>query len=285
MLEKIKEILNFNLISFDKYHLSVFGLIAIIGGFFTLRWFLNLLAAKINRLFFIRDRMDSGRQHSLVLIIKYISFTIFAFVSLQMIGVDLSLVLTGSAALLVGLGFGIQSIFNDLVSGVIILFEGNVDKGDIVDAGGLVGEVEQLGIRTSRVRTRDGVSLIVPNSKFVSENVINWTHDEQRSKFQVDVGVAYGSDVQLVRELLLKCAEDHPEIARKPSSFVRFVNFGDSSLDFELHFWSEHIWIIDNIKSDLRFSIDAIFREHQISIPFPQRDITIINPSNNGSLI
>jgi len=192
-----------------------------------------------------------------------------------MIGIDLSLVLTGSAALLVGLGFGIQDLFNDLISGVIILFEGNVDKGDIVDAGGLVGEVEELGIRTSKVKTQDGVTIVVPNSKFVSENVINWTNEEQLARFHVAVGVAYGSNVQLVKDLLLVCAAEHPQIEKEPESFVRFVNFGDSSLDFELHFWSEHIWIIENIKSDLRFSIDAIFRKNDISIPFPQRDVHI----------
>lgn len=273
--EIVQKVFNFNLISFDHYHLSVLGLLIIIGGFLFLKKLLDLLSAKINKLFFIRDHIDRGRQHSLLLILRYAANTIFIFFSLQLIGVDLSLVLTGSAALLVGLGFGIQSIFNDLVSGVIVLFEGNVDKGDIVDAGGLVGEVEQLGIRTSRVRTREGVTIVVPNSKFVSENVINWTHEEQRARFKVSVGVAYGSDVQLVRELLLKCAQEHPEIARKPSSFVRFVNFGDSSLDFELHYWSEHIWVIDNISSDLRFAIDAAFRANNIEIPFPQRDLTI----------
>ncbi len=279
MLEQLKEILNFQLISFDKYHLTVFGLFIIIGGFLLLRFLLNLLTRKINKLFFIKDRIETGRLHSVLLIIKYLTYTIFIFICLTMIGIDLSLVLTGSAALLVGLGFGIQSIFNDLVSGIIILFEGNVDKGDIVDAGGLVGEVEQLGLRTSQIRTRDGVSIIVPNSKFVSDNVINWTHEEQHSKFQVSVGVAYGSNVQLVKSILLECAHENKSIALKPESFVRFVNFGDSSLDFELHFWTEEIWWIDNIKSDLRFAIDAKFREHNVTIPFPQRDVHMI-PQN-----
>ncbi|MGB0523284.1 MAG: mechanosensitive ion channel family protein [Flammeovirgaceae bacterium] len=273
ILDVIKKILNFNLISFDHYQLTVLGLVIIIGGYFVLWKALNLFAARINKLFFIRGRIDSGRQHSIVLIVKYAANTIFILFCLQLIGINLSLVLTGSAALLVGLGFGIQSIFNDLVSGVIILFEGNVDKGDIVDAGGLVGEVEKLGIRTSHVRTREGVTIAVPNSKFVSENVINWTHEEQSARFMVGVGVAYGSDVQLVKELLLNCAKEHPDVASTPSSFVRFVNFGNSSLDFELYFWSEHIWVIENIKSDLRFAIDATFREHKITIPFPQRDV------------
>ena len=131
------------------------------------------------------------------------------------------------------------------------------------------------GFRTTKIESRDNIILIIPNSKFIEENVINWSIIEQRTRFYVGVGVAYGSDVELVRKILEECAHEHEEITNSPKPFVRFYDFGNSSLDFQLYFWTNNAFRVENIKSDLRFSINRKFKENGVTIPFPQRDVHI----------
>jgi small-conductance mechanosensitive channel len=138
---------------------------------------------------------------------------------------------------------------------------------------GEVGRVVEIGLRTSKLETRSNIILIVPNSKLINDQVINWSHLEKRTRFSVKVGVAYGSDVDKVKQVLLTCAGQHNEISKTPAAFVRFSDFGESSLDFELLFWSTHIFRIEDVKSDLRFLINAGFKQNNITIPFPQRDV------------
>jgi len=179
----------------------------------------------------------------------------------------------GAAALLVGLGLGLQQTFNDFFSGIILLFERTVELGDVLEVDGTVGTVKLIGLRTSILETRDNITVVVPNSKLVTNNVTNWSHFDKKVRFQVNVGVAYGSDTKLVKELLLKVAMENTAVLEQPSPFVRFTNFGDSSLDFELHFYSREFIDIEDVKSDLRFEIDTFFRENNVDIPFPQRTI------------
>ena len=150
-----------------------------------------------------------------------------------------------------------------------------MEVGDVVEVGGLVGTVRRIGLRTSQVQTLDNLTVIVPNSKLVTNTVTNWSHTDYLARFSVKVGVAYGSDTEKVQALLLEVAKEHDKILNFPSPFVRFIDFGDSALSFELFFWSSELVPIENIKSDLRFGIDKKFREHTVEIPFPQRDIWI----------
>ena len=138
---------------------------------------------------------------------------------------------------------------------------------------GWVGKVIKIGIRASLIETVDNVTVIVPNSKLTTENVINWSHYDRKVRFSIEVGVAYGSDTRLVEKLLLQAAADHPYAVRHPSPFIRFMAFGESSLDFKLYFWSYSLFEIESIKSDMRFKIDNLFKENGIVIPFPQRDV------------
>ena len=137
----------------------------------------------------------------------------------------------------------------------------------------MVDVVKEIGLRTSVVETRDNISLLIPNSKLTNEALINWSHNEKKTRFDVKVGVAYGSDIQLVKKLLLDCAAKHTSVVDSPKPIVRFTNFGDSSLDFELLFWTLNTFRVEDTKSDLRFLIDAAFRENGVTIPFPQRDV------------
>jgi small-conductance mechanosensitive channel len=192
---------------------------------------------------------------------------------LETMGVKVTILIASSAALLVGIGFGLQHVFSDIVSGLIILFDGSLHITDVVEVDDMVGKVQNIGLRTTVVTTRDNVNVIIPNHKFTSDNLINWSHIEKKTRFNIDVGVAYGSDVMLVKQLLLQCAENHKSIESNPKSFVRFNNFGDSSLDFQLYFWTKMSFEVENIKSDIRFAIDDAFRKNDVVIPFPQRDV------------
>ena len=166
------------------------------------------------------------------------------------------------------------------MSGIFILIEGTIKVNDVIEMDGMVGKIMSVNLRTSKVFTRDGIMIIVPNHKFIIEKITNWSHHSESTRFKVEVGVAYGSDVYKVKDILLQCAKGHPEVIRAAQSdlhnpLVRFVDFGDSSLKFELFFWTTNIFYVENIKSDLRFSIDKMFREQHITIPFPQRDLHI----------
>lgn len=223
--------------------------------------------------YYQRKEINIGSQYAINQLFKYFLYVIAILYALGAIGIDLTILLGGAAALLVGIGLGLQQTFNDLISGIILLSERSVEVGDVINMGGTVGTVRRIGVRTSLVETRDNMTIIVPNSKLIGDVVTNWSHDEDKARFKIVVGVAYGSDTALVKKILLQVAQEHPKALKRPAPFVRFVNFGDSSLDFEMHFWSKEFIRIEDVKSDMRFETDRLFRENEITIPFPQRDV------------
>lgn len=178
-------------------------------------------------------------------------------------------------ALSVGIGFGLQNIFNNLVSGLILLLERPIKIGDTIEVGPLIGIVKSIGIRASNVQTVDGAEIIVPNGNLVSNEVINWTLNDKRRRIEILAGVAYSSDPHQVHSLCVKILEEHPEVVKNPAPIVLFNNLGESSLEFRLLFWTENFdeWI--RIRSEVMFSIYITFKKEGIVIPFPQRDINI----------
>lgn len=217
--------------------------------------------------------MERSTMYALEKLAAYFVYTIATAIALESVGINLTLVLAGSAALLVGVGLGIQQIFNDFTSGLILLFGGTVKVGDIVEFNQTVGRIIEIDFRTSKIKTRDGITIIVPNSKLVSDNVINWTTMDDLTRFNVKVGVAYGSDTELVRSILTEVAKAHPAVDQAMPVKVQFKDFGNSSLDFEVFFWARNSWEIEFVRSDIRFKIDEAFRAKNIRIPFPQRDV------------
>lgn len=258
----------------DNITLRVSNLIQIGLIYFVARLFIFLME-KVFAHKLIFNITEEGKRFAVIQISRYIVVTLAIVIGLSSIGVNLGLLWGGLAALLVGLGFGIQQTFNDLVSGLILLIEGTVKVGDIIEIESVaIGKVISIGIRVSTVETRDGINIIVPNSKFVVDNVINWSGSASATRFTVSVGVAYGSDTLLVKEKLLEITENQEFVVHHPETpIVLFKNFGDSALEFELYFWTYEIWDIEIIKSKMRFDIDAIFRKNNITIAFPQRDI------------
>lgn len=277
-MNKIKEFLQYQLIATKALEITFYDLV-VIAVIIIITVILLFLIKKLIYRQVKRERIERGLAHSVFQIIKYVVWVVIIVVILQMVGLKLTLFLAGSAALLVGIGLGLQQIFNDILSGFFILFERNLKVDDIVQLeDGTVGKVISVGFRTSKIKTRDNIIMIVPNSKFINDRVINWTHIEGKTRFHVDVGVAYGTDVQKVKQVLLDCARKHPEITNDPLPFVRFLDFSDSALVFQLFFFTENTFMVENTKSDLRFLINQSFKDNGIQIPFPQRDVHIKNP-------
>ncbi len=271
----IKEILSYPLISSDSVTLTVYSLLIIVLTILATALILRFVKAIFKRLI-AKKVLDQGPSWSIFLIIKYFIWVIIIIVTLDTIGLEVSILLASFAALLVGVGLGIQQLFNDLASGIIILVEQNLKIGDIIQLDdGTVGRVLSIGLRTSAVKSRDDIVMIIPNSKFVNDKIINWSHLDKITRFHIDVGVAYGSNVPVVEKALLTCAASNSSIATKPKPFVRFLNFGESSLDFQLFFWASETFEVENLKSNIRFAINAEFEKQNIQIPFPQRDVHI----------
>lgn len=216
-----------------------------------------------------------GAQAAVGKVIRYLVLTVGLGVALSSAGLDLTAVFAASTVLLVGLGFGLQNIAQNFVSGLILLVEQPIRPGDFVRVGDTFGVVDDIGPRATRILTRDNVAIIVPNSDLATAQVVNHSRPTSRQRIAVNVGVAYGSDVERVRGALLETARAHARVLADPPPEVRFEAFGDSSLDFSLLAWIVEPREDLRVASDLRFAIDAAFRAAGISIPFPQRDLHV----------
>lgn len=270
----IQEILEFELLRVGDYFIKTSSIIYVIGVYVVTKavlWLIRKTLVK-GKLF---QSLEKGQAMAYFQICKYIVIVVAISLVLESFGIKITFLLAGSAALLVGVGLGLQQLFNDLVSGFIILMENTIKIGDIIEVDDVVARVREIGLRTSKIETRRDIIMIIPNSKIVNEKVTNWSHNKNESRFSLHVGVAYGSDVDLVAKLLRDAADEHPDIDSDRKAIARFINFGDSSLDFEILFWSENMFRIEEVKSDIRFSINRKLIEHNIQIPFPQRDLHI----------
>ena len=271
---KLKDVLGAELWKIsDNAAVTVGSLLYIIGAavviWFTYRWTKKLARKAVQA-----GRLDTGREFAIIRISKYLYIILFAIIALLALNVNW----TGFLALtplLIGIGLGLQQVANDIVSGVILLVEPSIRVNDVVEVDTIVARVTEIGLRTSIVETRDGIAMIIPNHKLVSENLINWSSNDTATRFSIKVGVAYGSDVKLVEKLLSETAWKHSKVITNPAPLILFKDFGESSLDFELIFWTNQLFVIEQVKSELRFMIDEVFREHDIQIPFPQRDLHI----------
>ncbi|HPR33841.1 MAG TPA: mechanosensitive ion channel [Prolixibacteraceae bacterium] len=271
---------SFALLKSEKFTLTVMTLFVLLVIFLFIRIMILFVEYLISRKI-VKNELDEGKGHSMMQIARYLIWIFGILLAIGAIGLKLTFIIASVSALLIGVGFGLQNIFNDFFSGIILLFDRSIKVRDVVQVGDIVGEVEEIGIRTTKIIDRNNIMLIIPNSKFTEDTIINWSHHDQKSRFSVSVGVAYGSDVQKVETLLLECANETPDVEKKPISFVRFENFGSSSLDFSLFFWTYKTFRVENTKSRLRFLIDQKFRASNIVIPFPQHDLHIKSDFRN----
>ena len=214
---------------------------------------------------------------SLFSFINYFVYTIVTLIVLQNVGVNLTAIFAASAALLVGVGLALQTFIQDIISGVFILVDKSVLVGDIIEVDGQIGQVENIKLRTTRAVTRENKVLIIPNHKFLTSILFNWTENGIITKEIIEVGVAYKSDPKLVKSILLETAQSHAEVLDNPSPFVLFKDFGDSALIFQLYISLDSSFSANIVKSDLRYAIFEAFASNGIEIPFPQRSVTFVN--------
>lgn len=219
---------------------------------------------------------DKYRFKTVFTFLKYIIFCVVIVVALETSGVKMTALLAASTALFVGIGLGMQKLFQDIISGVFILIDRTVTVNDIIEIDKKVGKITEVGLRTTKAITNDDKILVIPNHKFLSEILYNWTQNNEVTREFVDVGVSYGTDVDLVKALLLGIAIQEEAILNDPEPTVFFQDFGDSALQFRLHFYISDSFNVLLIKSDLRYKIHNSFKDNNIEIPFPQRDIHII---------
>lgn len=271
-METLKNILEFQLLSVGKYTLLVSDLILVFLILVITRLILWIIKKTIFGKYKL-SKLDKGSTYAVYQILKYVIWVISITLILETIGVKVTLLLAGSAALLVGIGLGLQQTFNDIVSGIILLSERSIKVGDILEIDTDIVKIESIGLRTSKGLNRDDISIIIPNSLITTTKVINWSHQSRKTRFRIQVGVAYGSDVNLVISTLEKSAISQPDVYEKELIEARLVNFGSSSLEFELLFFSKNIFRIGKVKSDIRKVICENFAKENLTIAFPQLDV------------
>ncbi len=271
-MEALNKILAYELINLGEFSLQLHSLVAVALILLITKAILWLIKRTIFRRPRFKD-MDMGNAHALFQITKYIVWVVAFGLILEAMGVKVTVLIAGSAALLVGIGLGLQQTFNDIISGIILLSERSIKIGDVLEIDGEVVQIQRIGLRTSKGLNTDDISLILPNSLITTNKVINWSHQSKRNRFRIDVGVAYGSDVDLVIKLLEESANEHKDVCDKKLTEARLVNFGNSSLDFQVLLFSKNIFRISKVKSDIRKIIAQKFEENNITIPFPQMDL------------
>lgn len=277
-MDKLKSFLDFTIFTSEHYSVKVYNALIILLIFIFARLLLWVMEKYFRRK--VREeKIDEGKKYAILQVVRYVVYIAAILISVDSIGINITVILAGSTALLVGLGLGLQDFFRDLVAGFIILSERSVTAGDIVELNGIIGKVVEVRLRTTSLLTRDDIVVIVPNSNLTTKEVVNWSQNMRTTRFSIKVGVAYGSDTELVNKLLIEAAKDHKEVLLSPKPYVMFSDFGNSALEFTLFFFSSNLFRIERIKSDIRFEIDRKFRENGITIPFPQRDVWLRNPN------
>jgi len=271
----INEVLNFTLFQIKDTPVTVLSLLIFllfISGFI----FLGVMVRKgLNRKILKRFKIDEGTSYTLSRITQYTIIIIGALISFQFIGIDLSGLAVIFGLLSVGIGFGLQNVTANFISGLIILFERPISIGDRVMVGDIEGDVIEINIRSTKIRTLNNIFIIVPNSEFVSKDVINYSYGDPTFRVDIDVGVAYGSDLETVLRCLREVAEESDNVRRHPEIQVHLVGFGDSAWNMQLRAWIADVKHHPQIRNELNQAIVRKFRENGVEIPFPQRDLHV----------
>ncbi len=256
--------------------ISLLQIFLLVGLLILVFWISSRTKHFLFERFLVHSGLDRSLQYAISQIAANVVLVVGIFIVLQNTGIQLGALTVFAGAVGVGIGFGLQNITSNFISGLVILAERPIAIGDRVEVAGITGQVVKIRARSTVVVTNDNITTIVPNQKFIDSSVINWTYGDPKVRFRIPVGVAYGSDVEKVRQKLIEVAGEDPHTLKEPAPGVFFVEFGDSSLNFELVAWSDKMSSRPRrYRSDLNFAIDKKFREAGIEIPFPQRDLNI----------
>lgn len=271
-MKKLMDFLNYTFSFSDNVNISVKSILVVV-----LVLIITSVLLKLGRKFVTRKLPISDKVKFVTLFSygKWFIYVLIILMTFHNMGVNVTAIFAASAALLVGVGLALQTLIQDIISGVFILVDQSVHVGDIIELDGKIGRVEEINLRTTRAVTRENKVLVIPNHLYLTSSLYNWTANGVETRESVEVGVAYGSDIHLVKKLLLDVANNHPQVIKDPEPLVLFTNFGDSSLDFKLVFTLNDSFQAALPKSDMRFEIDRVFKDHGVNIPFPQRDLHI----------
>jgi len=275
MMNSFEDFWNFIAFTIDNHPVTVGKLIIALGILLV-----GIIAAKLimrivgNRLL-TRTPLKRNTALAIQKLFTYSAYVLVLLFALRMVNIPLAAFAFLGGAIAIGLGFGAQNIINNFISGFIIMTERPISIGDLIEVDGVLGEVEGIGARCTRVRTGENIHILVPNSTFLERNITNWTLSDQKIRAKVTVGVIYGSPVEKVKALLLKATKENNRVIKDPEPFVLFADFGDNALIFDVYFWISIKRIIERkyIESSVRFRVDDLFRQAGIVIAFPQRDV------------
>ena len=278
ILQQMKDVLDFPLFHLGKNEFTAWGILLFFVLLLLLIWTSSRVKKWLIDRLLSRTHLDVGGRHAIGTIASYALLVIGFVIILQTAGIDLSAFTILVGSLSIGIGLGLQTITNNFVSGLIILLERPVKIGDRVEFGNLNGEIVRISARATTILTNNNIAVIVPNSELITSSVINWSYPNRRVRFQVPVGVAYGSDPAQVKKILLDSAYGHSGVLKEPAADVLLDRLGENSIEFMLRVWTIEYSDRPNVlKSDLYYSIMEQFKEHKIEIPFPQRDLHIRN--------
>lgn len=281
------------LINLPNFKLDFSDLLVMVSVFFGAKIIVNLSTLIISKRLQRSKNYDRATEFIYVQIAKYFIYIFSIFFCFQLLNIT-SLLLGGSAAILVGIGFGIQDVFKDFVAGFVLLFEAKLRVGDVVEItptskgssksqDTIVAKILKINLRTTEIQTREGNVLIIPNTRLTQEQVENWSHGSELTRFTIKVTVEYGSNTELIQRLLKQSALAHPKVNKTEPVIVRLADFAENGLDLELIFWADQNWDINNYKSEIRFEIDRLFREHKIKVPYPQRVMHVLHETKQST--
>ncbi len=275
-LDPFFNILNYRIFTLGEAQITPLNIIYLILLTGLLFWLSNKLKNLLVERVLGRTHLDLGARVAIGTITRYFLLLIGFLIILQTVGINLTTLNVLAGAVGIGVGFGLQNVASNFISGLIILFERPIKIGDRIEVGGVDGKVTGIGARSTTVRTNDNITIIVPNSKFISENVVNWSFENNIIRFRVPIGVAYDTDVNSAKRILLEIARENKDVLDEPKPAVRLMKFGDSSIDLQLWVWTkDKLQRKTVLVSNLNFAIWEKFRENEIEIPFPQTDLHI----------
>ena len=274
----MKNILDYQLFHVGNYTLHVSNLLGLLVLIICSGIILRLLSRGIRK----NQKIDEGAKYSIKQLARYTVIVISILVGITMLGFDLSVLFVGSAALLVGIGFGLQHLFNDFISGIIILFDGTIKVNDVIEVDGIVCRVTEIKLRTTAVMTREDKFIILPNSVITTGKVVNWTYSRQTSRFEIQVSLAYNEDIPSVMKLFKDVVLQHKSVSKTPEPSIRITSFGESAIEITIMFWCSEVFRVENIKSEIRVSIFTTMTEKHIDFPYPQSVIHYADKANFG---
>jgi small-conductance mechanosensitive channel len=275
-LEPVRAVLNYTIFTLGEARITPLSIIYLVVLLVLLFFVSNRLRAFLVDRVLTRTKLDEGARLAVGTIARYLILFLGFLIIIQTVGINLTTLNVLAGAVGIGIGFGLQNIASNFISGLIILFERPVQVGDRVEVNDVDGKVTSIGARSTHIRTNDNITIIVPNSKFISENVVNWSFEGKVVRFRVPVQVSYNSDLNLVKKVLLEVAAENEDVLEQPKSSVRLIKFADSGIDLQLWVWSKAKLHRKNVLiSDLNFAIWEKFKQYNIEIPFPQTDLHI----------